>query len=143
MADGPKKTGNKVLDAGLAHAWEHYFDGMVADIEAGKKPDWRKLERGLRSGNPIPRVIRDFVADVLVGKIKRPRGAPPDEFPEMKRALYQWEFNFQKHVIEVWEQKRGRKWGGKTAKRSEALERAAGRCKVDRRTIERALSRGQ
>ncbi|MHC1725461.1 MAG: hypothetical protein AB9866_05515 [Syntrophobacteraceae bacterium] len=63
---------------------QHFIDEICGEIESGKYVDPKKIAGALRLGYvEIPDIILMYAADLLEGKIKKPRGRPVDEILKM------------------------------------------------------------
>lgn len=57
---------------------KHGLYGLaLSDLARGKFPDLEFVSMALRGGMPVPIEVRNFLADYIEGKIKKPRGRRP------------------------------------------------------------------
>lgn len=62
------------------------WSGIEGAIERGEFPSYAEIVKKLRGEQPVPRLVRDYLADRLEGKIKLPPGPRPERFTP--RSIY-------------------------------------------------------
>ena len=86
--------------------------------------DWKPLISYIEKGGDINGDIRNFILDVLKGKVRRPNNRPRRAATLLRHAKIAW------HV---------RKWRAGGLRPEAAIEKAIQTFDVDRRTVQRAL----
>jgi hypothetical protein len=86
--------------------------------------DWKPLISYIEKGGDINGDIRNFILDVLKGKVRRPNNRPRRAATLLHHAKIAW------HV---------RKWRADGLRPEAAIEKAIQTFDVDRRTVQRAL----
>ena len=70
------------------------FEGLGCPLAEAWLGDLAPLARQLRSDRDLGRMERDWLADFIQGKIKRPRKRPPKADLNLRRMQYAWDVEY-------------------------------------------------
>lgn len=130
MAKASKEK--RPIEKVIKHSRENYWDEIAEQLEQGGVPPRWHVIHGLRSGNTVPDIVCEFIADALEENRAFRVGKETELFKNMRYAIYHVGCNVQSKVIDRWEKRYNRKMPDR---QNVIYERVAKRYKVKPRTI--------
>jgi hypothetical protein len=119
-----------VVQEDVVGAHRDYFKDMFWLRPAQDNGDWETLAQYIERGSEITSAMRKFIAGVLRGQIKRPRGRPRKAEIDERAEAIAW------FVHEA--RQKAKQEGARAPK---IIEAAAKHFKVTTRTVQRAIAR--
>ena len=110
--DAPKQK-RRVRHQAYSQNPRWYF--IAKDLGYGKPPLRSELINSLRSGDPAPGIVCEFIADLLEKKRKFSKGREPDPTLKSRYFLIYSDVVAEVQKLDVWEKSEGRPGGVENA----------------------------
>ena len=135
-----KRSNASAIQKVLKGSRKTYWDSILAQLKANETPSQVSIIEGLRSSHPIPKPVREFLADHIAGNYPLKRGRQKNTFNDLKYAVYRAGHRLQSIVVGRWE----RIYKQDMQDRQNVIkERVAKRHGISFRTVETAISKSK